>query len=169
MVGDPPVVRRLVFNGMTSTGGHPGFEIMSARGLARHYAMLANWGELDGVRIPPESRIRAGMELQSLEFDMIYHPCVARWAIAAAAPPARWPVRTRSAMSAAAGFGYSDPDRHLGIAFAKNYYLRDRRRPAVSRRPTAAARGVCDDCGRRVRRPRPRALEHLRCLPCSSS
>jgi hypothetical protein len=23
--------------------------IMSARGLARHYAMLANWGELDGV------------------------------------------------------------------------------------------------------------------------
>ena len=27
--------------------------IMSARGLARHYAMLANWGELDGVRICP--------------------------------------------------------------------------------------------------------------------
>ena len=30
--------------------------IMSARGLARHYAMLANWGELDGVRIMPEAR-----------------------------------------------------------------------------------------------------------------
>jgi len=32
---------------------------MSARGLARHYAMLANWGELNGVRIMPEARIRA--------------------------------------------------------------------------------------------------------------
>ena len=25
--------------------------VMNARGLARHYAMLANWGELDGVRV----------------------------------------------------------------------------------------------------------------------
>src|SRR4029077_21165214 len=46
--------------------------IMSARGLARHYAMLANWGELDGVRVLPEARIRAGIELQSFEWDEVY-------------------------------------------------------------------------------------------------
>src|SRR5690349_3567027 len=45
--------------------------LFSARGLARHYAMLANWGELDGVRVLPEARIRAGIELQSYEWDEI--------------------------------------------------------------------------------------------------
>ena len=52
--------------------------IMSARGLARHYAMLANWGELDGVRIMPEARIRAGIELQSFEWDEVYRVRVRR-------------------------------------------------------------------------------------------
>ena len=46
--------------------------VFSARGLARHYAMLANWGELDRVRVLPEARIRAGIELQSYEWDEIY-------------------------------------------------------------------------------------------------
>ncbi len=46
--------------------------LFSARGLARHYAMLANWGVLDGVRVLPEARIRAGIELQTYEWDEIY-------------------------------------------------------------------------------------------------
>ncbi len=53
--------------------------VFSARGLARHYAMLAaNWGELDGVRVLPEARIRAGIELQTLEMDEIYKVRVRR-------------------------------------------------------------------------------------------
>ena len=99
--------------------------IMSARGLARHYAMLANWGELDGVRIVPESRIRAGMELQSLEFDMIYHIRALR-ALGYRRGRATGPLAGPDAIGHVGGggsFGYSDPGRHLGIAFAKNYFI----------------------------------------------
>jgi CubicO group peptidase (beta-lactamase class C family) len=98
--------------------------IMSARGLARHYAMLANWGELDGVRILPESRIRAGMELQSLEFDMIYHIRALR-ALGYRRGRATGPLAGPDAIGHVGGggsFGYSDPGRRLGIAFAKNYF-----------------------------------------------
>lgn len=98
--------------------------IMSARGLARHYAMLANWGELDGVRILPESRIRAGMELQSLEFDMIYHIRALR-ALGYRRGRATGPLAGPDAIGHVGGggsFGYSDPERRLGIAFAKNYF-----------------------------------------------
>jgi CubicO group peptidase (beta-lactamase class C family) len=98
--------------------------IMSARGLARHYAMLANWGELDGARIMPESRIRAGMELQSLEFDMIYHIRALR-ALGYRRGRATGPLAGPDAIGHVGGggsFGYSDPGRRLGIAFAKNYF-----------------------------------------------
>lgn len=98
--------------------------IMNARGLARHYAMLANWGELDGVRILPEARIRAGIELQSFEWDEIYRVRVRR-SLGYRRGRDCGPLASPEAFGHVGGggsFGYADPARRLGIGFAKNYF-----------------------------------------------
>ena len=97
---------------------------MSARGLARHYAMLANWGELDGVRILPEARIRAGIELQSFEWDEVYWVRVRRclgYRRGSDTGPLASPRRVRSRRRRRL-FGYADPSKRLAIGFAKNYF-----------------------------------------------
>jgi CubicO group peptidase (beta-lactamase class C family) len=98
--------------------------LFSARGLARHYAMLANWGELDGVRVLPEARIRAGIELQSFEWDEIYR-IRARRALGYRRGRDTGPLASPDAFGHVGGggsFGYADPARRLGIGFAKNYF-----------------------------------------------
>jgi CubicO group peptidase (beta-lactamase class C family) len=98
--------------------------IFSARGLARHYAMLANWGELDGVRVLPEVRIRAGIELQSYETDEIYR-IRARRALGYRLGSDTGPLASPAAFGHVGGggsFAYADPARRLAIAFAKNYF-----------------------------------------------
>jgi CubicO group peptidase (beta-lactamase class C family) len=96
--------------------------LFSARGLARHYAMLANWGELDGVL--PEARIRSGIELQSFEWDEIYR-IRARRALGYRRGIDTGPLASPDAFGHVGGggsFGYADPARRLGIGFAKNYF-----------------------------------------------
>jgi CubicO group peptidase (beta-lactamase class C family) len=98
--------------------------LFSARGLARHYAMLANWGELDGVRVLPEARIRAGIELQTYEWDEIYR-IRARRALGYRRGSDTGPLASPEAFGHVGGggsFGYADPARRLGIGFAKNYF-----------------------------------------------
>jgi CubicO group peptidase (beta-lactamase class C family) len=98
--------------------------IMSARGLARHYAMLANWGELDGVRVLPESRIRAGIELQTFEWDEVYKVRVRR-SLGYRRGRDTGPLASPEAFGHVGGggsFGYADPTRRVGIGFAKNYF-----------------------------------------------
>jgi CubicO group peptidase (beta-lactamase class C family) len=98
--------------------------VFSARGLARHYAMLANWGELDRVRVLPEARIRAGIELQSYEWDEIYH-IRARRALGWRRARDTGPLASPEAFGHVGGggsFGYADPANKLGIGFAKNYF-----------------------------------------------
>jgi CubicO group peptidase (beta-lactamase class C family) len=98
--------------------------LFSARGLARHYAMLANWGELDGVRVLPEARIRAGIELQSYEWDEIYR-IRARRALGYRRGIDTGPLASPEAFGHVGGggsFGYADPARRLAIGFAKNYF-----------------------------------------------
>jgi CubicO group peptidase (beta-lactamase class C family) len=98
--------------------------IMSARGLARHYAMLANWGLIGGVRVLPEARIRAGIELQSYEWDEIYW-IRARRALGYRRGRDTGPLASEAAFGHVGGggsFGYADPERRLSIAFAKNYF-----------------------------------------------
>lgn len=127
MVGEPagsyvaqafnkrPVIQAAV----PGSGGH-----FSARGLARHYAMLANWGELDGVRILPESRIRAAIELQSYEWDEIYR-IRARRALGYRLARDTGPLASPTAFGHVGGggsFGYADPSLKLAIGFAKNYF-----------------------------------------------
>jgi CubicO group peptidase (beta-lactamase class C family) len=98
--------------------------IMSARGLARHYAMLADWGELDGVRVMPEARIRAGIELQSFEWDEVYRVRVRR-SLGYRRGSDTGPLASPEAFGHVGGggsFGYADPGRRLAIGFAKNYF-----------------------------------------------
>ena len=127
MVGEPAGSRVAeVFNRrevqQASIPGSGG--LFSARGLARHYAMLANWGELDGVRVLPEARIRAGIELQSFEWDEIYR-IRARRALGYRRGIDTGPLASPEAFGHVGGggsFGYADPARRLGIGFAKNYF-----------------------------------------------
>ncbi len=98
--------------------------VFSARGLARHYAMLANWGALDGVRVLPEARIRAGIELHSFEWDEIYR-IRARRALGYRLGRDTGPLASPEAFGHVGGggsFAYADPARRLGIGFAKNYF-----------------------------------------------
>ena len=111
--------REVVQASIPGSGG-----LFSARGLARHYAMLANWGELDGVRVLPEARIRAGIELQSFEWDEIYR-IRARRSLGYRRGIDTGPLASPEAFGHVGGggsFGYADPARKLGIGFAKNYF-----------------------------------------------
>jgi CubicO group peptidase (beta-lactamase class C family) len=111
--------REVVQAAVPGSGG-----LFSARGLARHYAMLANWGELDGVRVLPEARIRAGIELQSFEWDEIYR-IRARRALGYRRGIDTGPLASPEAFGHVGGggsFGYADPARRLAIGFAKNYF-----------------------------------------------
>jgi CubicO group peptidase (beta-lactamase class C family) len=111
--------REVVQASIPGSGG-----LFSARGLARHYAMLANWGELDGVRVLPEARIRAGIELQSFEMDEIYK-IRARRSLGYRRGRDTGPLASPEAFGHVGGggsFGYADPAKRLGIGFAKNYF-----------------------------------------------
>jgi CubicO group peptidase (beta-lactamase class C family) len=101
------------------SGGH-----FTARGLARHYAMLANWGELEGKRLLPEARIRAGIELQSFEWDEVYWVRVRR-GLGYRRGSDTGPLASPEAFGHVGGggsFAYADPARKLGIGFSKNYF-----------------------------------------------
>jgi len=99
--------------------------VFSARGLARHYAMLAGFGELDGVRLLPASRIREAVALQSFEVDALYHVRTRRalgYRLGADAGPFASPAAFGH-VGGGGSFGYADPDRRLAIGFAKNYFV----------------------------------------------
>src|SRR5262245_4950413 len=121
--------------------------IMSARGLARHYAMLANWGELDGVRVMPEARIRAGIELQSFEWDEIYRVRVRR-SLGYRRGRDCGPLASPEAFGHVGGggsYGYGDPARRLGIGFAKNYFTYNTGPAGNQGRPQRPASNVVTD------------------------
>ena len=118
--------------------------VMNARGLARHYAMLANWGELDGVRVLPEARIRAGIELQSFEWDEVYRVRVRR-SLGYRRGSDTGPLASPDAFGHVGGggsFGYADPARRLGIGFAKNYFTYTTGGAVNQGRPVRAASNV---------------------------
>jgi len=121
--------------------------IMSARGLARHYAMLANWGHLDGVRVLPEARVRAGIELQSYEWDEVYW-IRARRSLGYRRGRDTGPLASEEAFGHVGGggsFGYADPARRLGIGFTKNYFTYNTGGAVNGGRPPRAASNVVAD------------------------
>jgi CubicO group peptidase (beta-lactamase class C family) len=118
--------------------------IMSARGLARMYAMLANSGELDGVRILSPAAIRRATELQSYELDEVYRVRVRR-ALGYRLGPDAGPGAGPNAFGHVGGggsFGYADPDRRFAIAFAKNYFAYNTGRPPARRAGQVVAESV---------------------------
>lgn len=121
--------------------------IMSARGLARHYAMLANWGELNGVRVLPEARVRAGIELQSYEWDEVYW-IRARRSLGYRRGRDTGPLASEEAFGHVGGggsFGYADPARRLAIGFTKNYFSYNTGGAVNGGRPPRAASNVVAD------------------------
>jgi CubicO group peptidase (beta-lactamase class C family) len=123
--------------------------IMSARGLARMYAMLANGGELDGVRILSPESIRRATELQSYEHDEIYRVRVRR-ALGYRLGPDTGPHAGPGAFGHVGGggsFGYADPARRLGIAVAKNYFAYNSGGPTARRASQVATDAVFEALG----------------------
>jgi CubicO group peptidase (beta-lactamase class C family) len=121
--------------------------LMSARGLARHYAMLANWGELDGVRVLPEARIRAGIELQSFEWDEVYWVRVRR-SLGYRRGADTGPLASPEAFGHVGGggnFGYADPARRLAIGFTKNYFTYATGGAVNAGRPPRSAANIVAD------------------------
>jgi CubicO group peptidase (beta-lactamase class C family) len=115
--------------------------IMSARGLARHYAMLANGGELDGVRILSPATIAAAIEIQSFEWDEVYHVRVRR-ALGYRRERDCGPLAGPSAFGHVGGggsFGYADPGHRFAIGFAKNYFTHNTGGGGPPRRRAAQA------------------------------
>jgi CubicO group peptidase (beta-lactamase class C family) len=109
--------------------------IMSARGLARMYAMLANGGELDGVRILSPEAIRKATELQSYERDEVYWVRVRR-GLGYRLGPDCGPNASQAAFGHVGGggsFGYADPARNFAIGFAKNYFTYNTGQPPQRR------------------------------------
>jgi CubicO group peptidase (beta-lactamase class C family) len=123
--------------------------IMSARGLARMYAMLANGGELDGVRILSPAAIRRATELQTYEWDEIYRVRVRR-ALGYRLGPDCGPKAGPNAFGHVGGggsFGYADPDRHFAIGFAKNFFAYNSGGPVTRRAAQAVADAVFEALG----------------------
>jgi CubicO group peptidase (beta-lactamase class C family) len=97
--------------------------VCNARSLARFYAMLANEGELDGVRLLSAERIRLAAELQTDEFDEIWKVRVKRslgFRLGADTGPGAGPHAMGHV--GAAMYGYADPEHRLSIAFLKSFH-----------------------------------------------
>jgi CubicO group peptidase (beta-lactamase class C family) len=129
----PPDVLRAV-NRASIPASH-GF--MTARALARHYAALAQGGELDGVRLVTRERITIATELQTEAFDEVLHqipyPRPIRKALGFWLGGARTPAHTYwGAMGLkATSFGhpgmggmiaFADPEQRFSFAFLKNFW-----------------------------------------------
>ena len=93
--------------------------VMSARDLARLYACYAGYGELDGVRLFTESRVRTMSEQQTYRPDKVIILPIG-WALGymTGGTPG-WPQGPRKTSFGHAGFGgsigYADPE--IGMSF----------------------------------------------------
>jgi CubicO group peptidase (beta-lactamase class C family) len=95
--------------------------MFTARSLAKLYAMLANGGELNGVRLLSERVVRKASTIQSRRRDVVV-PISMHWRLGYH----RAPVSARALRNGFghAGFGgsgaWADPDRELGVALVLN-------------------------------------------------
>lgn len=99
--------------------------VFSARGLARHYAMLAGFGELEGVRCLAPSSLREATAEESREVDSLYRVRIRRglgYRLGRDAGPGA-SATAFGHVGGGGSFGYADPERRLAVAFAKNYFV----------------------------------------------
>ncbi len=93
--------------------------VMGARGLSRLYACLGNYGELDGVRLMSEQRVRTMSEQLTYRADKVIIVPVG-WSLGFMTGGAEgWPQGPRKTAFGHAGFGgsigFCDPE--IGMAF----------------------------------------------------
>ena len=97
--------------------------LMSARSLARHYAALGNGGELDGVRILQEERVRTATALQTDDVDQaIVQPVRKALGYFQSGPISAMGPRTTAFGHPGAGgaLGFADPEQEFAFAITKN-------------------------------------------------
>jgi CubicO group peptidase (beta-lactamase class C family) len=119
-----PTVSAATFNrddvrqaAIPSSGG-----IMNARSLARHYAVLAQGGTLDGVRLLSPERIRVASELQTDQVDELYHVAIKRslgYRLGNDTGPGAGPHAFGHVGNGM--FAYADSDQQFAIALLRNY------------------------------------------------
>jgi CubicO group peptidase (beta-lactamase class C family) len=102
---------------------------MCARDLARFYACLANYGELDGVRIMSEATVRRMSEMQTDRPDRVIMLPI-RWSLGymnGGAPG--WPQGPRATSFGHPGLGgsvgFADPEIGMSFGFVPNLLLQD--------------------------------------------
>jgi CubicO group peptidase (beta-lactamase class C family) len=97
--------------------------IMTARDLARMYACLANYGELDGVRLMSEQTVRHASAVQTTRPDkVIVLPVAFSMGYMNGAPG--WPQGDRATAFGHPGFGgsigFADPEIEMSFGFVCN-------------------------------------------------
>jgi CubicO group peptidase (beta-lactamase class C family) len=94
--------------------------VMTARDLARMYACLANYGELDGARIMSESTVRTASTVQTSRPDKVIMNVEIAWSLGYMnGGLAGWPQGPRATSFGHIGFGgsvgFADPE--IGMSF----------------------------------------------------
>jgi CubicO group peptidase (beta-lactamase class C family) len=120
--------------------------IMTARALARMYACLANYGELDGVRLMSESTVRIMSERQTYRPDRILVMPIG-WALGYMTGGTEgWPQGPRVSAFGHAGLGgsigFCDPEIGMAFGFTTNAMAMD----LIGYGRTAALAGAARAC-----------------------
>ena len=96
----------------------------TARSMARHYAMLAAGGALDGVRVLSPEAIARATQLQTDEVDAVYQVPIRKALGYWLGGPAMKPLAGREGAFGHPGIGgaigFADPERGLAFAYVKN-------------------------------------------------
>ena len=122
--------------------------IMTARALARLYACLGNYGELDGVRLMSEATVRKMSERQTLRPDKVIMVPVG-WALGFMTGGTEgWPQGPRVTAFGHAGLGgsigFADPEIGMGFGFVTNALAMDLIGYGRTAALAAAARACCE-------------------------
>ncbi len=110
-----PAVRRAA---LPAHGG-----LLNARSLARLYAALGNGGELDGVRLLPEERVRTATRQQTDDVDLvIQQPVRKALGYLQSGPISAMGPRASAFGHPGAGgaIGFADPEREFAFALTKS-------------------------------------------------
>ena len=125
--------------------------IMTARALARMYACLGNYGELDGVRLMSEATVRAMSKQQTYRPDRILVMPMG-WAMGYMTGGTEgWPQGPRVTAFGHAGFGGSiglcDPEIEMAFGFTTNALAMDLIGYGRTASLAGAARACCEALG----------------------
>ncbi len=97
--------------------------IMSARGIARHYAMLAGAGALGGARLLTANRVETARTFQTDDLDVVIGQPTRKgmgYFLGGGAFSAMGPPGAFGHPGAGGSIGFADPDTGLAVGFTKN-------------------------------------------------